>query len=191
MTAPDRLALPSCIGCGAIATPGTCATGCVEERLELVPGGAHDLVAAAERSASAAAAAFRGVVETLASGPTGDGAEAWYRERQAEARTVLRAHPLPDELTPADTAEVWWCPACGAVDGPQPCLGICVWRVLEWVPAARDVVAHEAAAVARARALDLRAPLRTVAAATPRAGHWDDGAVAAAAAARGALTAEP
>lgn len=187
MSSPDRLALPSCIGCGAIATPGTCVTGCVEERLELVPGGAHDLVAAAERSAAAAAAAFRGAVERLAAGPGNEGAEAWLRERQADVRTVLRAHPLAEELAPADVAEVWWCPACGAVDGPQPCLGICVWRVRDWVPAARHAAVRDAAETARAGAFALRAPLRTVAAVTPRAGRWEDGAAAAAGAARAAL----
>ena len=69
----------------------------------------------------------------------------------------------------------WWCPRCGGVDAPQPCLGICVWRPFEWV-AAED---YEQARSQLGDALDeergLRELLRRAATITPRPGWWEHG----------------
>ena len=30
---------------------------------------------------------------------------------------------------------VWRCPDCGGLEATQPCIGVCIWRPLEWVEA--------------------------------------------------------
>jgi hypothetical protein len=42
MRVPDRLTVPTCIGCGAMSRPGTCETGCAEHKLVLIRAAALD-----------------------------------------------------------------------------------------------------------------------------------------------------
>jgi hypothetical protein len=179
MSAPDRMTVPTCIGCGAMGRWGTCETGCSESRLDLVRADAYEQLVAKEPQARANADALRRVVERFAGErpPAGDehAVEAAYRAVQLAARDVLRSTAAGgnDLPAPADPATVWWCERCGGVDAPQPCLGICVWRSVDWV--SRSLYERE-----RARALEaheaeqrLRALLRRVAFVTPNPGQWE------------------
>jgi len=66
MRAPDRLSVPTCIGCGAMSQPGTCDTDCTEHKLDLVRAAAYDALHAAASDNRARAHAFAGVVQQFA-----------------------------------------------------------------------------------------------------------------------------
>ncbi len=174
-----------------MSRPGTCELGCGQERkLELVDAAAHDELVAAAEAAEASAAAFSPVALALAGPPPqATEAESAYRSLQAAARRLLRANPHGEDPDPApvEVATTWWCPRCGGVDAPQPCLGICVWRPVEWVPVERYEAACARAGTARADERRLRSLLRRAAAVTPSAGRWEEGWRAFGADARAAL----
>ena len=178
MEPPERLTVPTCIGCGAMGRFGTCEIGCSEQKLELVRAAAHDSLEAFRSAARARRAAFVTVVEKLASRqPTGEW-ETAYRSLQDDARAALRRHPDPEDKIdwdePAEPATTWWCAACGGIDAPQPCLGICVWRQVEWVSRSRYEQARERALSEREQERRLRQLLRRIASTTPRPDHWED-----------------
>lgn len=181
MRAPDRLTVPTCIGCGAMSLLGTCDTGCSEHKLELVRAAAHDAVRTAESNARTRANAFVDLARHLAGHDPRDGEyEAAYRSAQSRARELLRRRPALDQPAtdweePAEPATTWWCAECGGLDAPQPCLGICVWRPVEWVERgvyeqlrARAMAEHE-------REQRLRHLVARVAWVTPRSGQWEVG----------------
>jgi hypothetical protein len=175
----DRLTVPTCIGCGAMSQLGSCETGCSEHKLELVRAVAHDALIAAQSNARTRADAFEEPVRRLASHEPGvDEFETEFRSAQSEARDLLRSHPDANEQTvdweqPAEHATTWWCAKCGGVDAPQPCLGICVWRPVEWVN--RDVYQdqRERATSERERERRLRQVLRRIAWITPHPHQWE------------------
>jgi hypothetical protein len=160
---------------------GTCDGGCGEQKLELVPADQYDALAALASSARVRAEAFGVVVEELALRQPG--AEEWelaYRSLQDIARIALRRYPEVDAEDvdwdePVEFATTWWCAGCGGIDAPQPCLGICVWRSVEWVNGIRYLEQRAGALVERNTEQRLRGLVRRVAFVTPRAGHWERG----------------
>jgi hypothetical protein len=178
---PDRVTVPTCIGCGAMGRFGTCAGGCGEQKLELVPAVQYDALAALASSARGRAEAFGTVVEELALREPGT--EEWepaYRSLQDIARIALRRYPEVDTEDvdwdePFEFATTWWCAGCGGIDAPQPCLGICVWRSVEWVNRIRYLEERAGALVERDTEQHLRGLVRRVASVTPRAGQWERG----------------
>jgi hypothetical protein len=159
---------------------GSCEQGCREERLDLVGADSFDELAAESARSRAAVGEFRPIAEALAQRePPGDGWETTYRRLQRAARDALRLHPEaerePEADEPACQVTAWSCPRCGGLEAPEPCLGICVWRPVEWVsrPAWQDEkdrvrVEHQTEAA-------LRRLLRQVAFITPRADQWERG----------------
>jgi hypothetical protein len=180
MGRPERVSVPTCIGCGAMSRLGTCETGCFERKLELVRAAAHDAILTDGIDRRARIAAFTNVVQGLASiEPRRDQYEDAYRSAQRAARDVLRCHADDERQTidlgePSEYATTWWCPACGGIDAPQPCLGICVWRSVEWVERGAYETVREQSIVEREREQQLRRVLQKVAWITPRSGHWED-----------------
>jgi hypothetical protein len=181
MQAPERLTVPTCIGCGAMGQFGTCDTGCSEQKLELVRAAVQDSLAVLGSSADARAEALGRVVEELAwHQPTGGDSEAAYRAVQDRARSALRRYSGADEeevelQEPAEPATTWWCAECGGIDAPQPCLGICIWRPVEWVNRAVYEQQRERVLAARATELRMSRLLRRLASVTPRHGQWERG----------------
>jgi hypothetical protein len=118
---------------------GTCDGGCGEQKLELVAAVQYDTLAALASSARVRTDAFGAVVQELVSRQPG--ANEWepaYQSVQDIARIALHRYPEVDAKgvdwdEPIEFATTWWCAACGGIDAPQPCLGICVWRAVEWV----------------------------------------------------------
>ena len=122
--------------------PGECPGVCADERrLELVPAALHDalrhdrelaesehaqLRAAVERFRAAGPPAPKDVVDALRTASQ-DAARALAEVRQPESSRFVGA---ADELVVA-----WWCPRCGGVDAPQPCIDVCIHRPVEWVSA--------------------------------------------------------
>ena len=68
----------------------------------------------------------------------------------------------------------WWCSACGGIDAPQPCLGICIWRPVEWVNRSTYQQERERALSDRERERCLRELLRRIVSITPNVGYWQD-----------------
>jgi hypothetical protein len=146
----------------------------VEERFDLVSAEEHDELVAWTEACHARADALRTAVRPLTAQPPGD-VETAYRELQRAARMVLREQSPVALPEAARVSTTWWCPDCGGVEAPQPCIGICVWRPVQWVAAARYDEARAAAEAAGAQEAALRTPLRRAATVTPRAGQWAAG----------------
>ena len=174
----DRLVVPTCIGCGAMRWLGTCDDGCREQRLELVRGDARDELTAVRAGARASADAFRAVAEELAwRQPAATQYESAYRSVQHQARAALRrfpdSHERDDVLQgPAEPATTSWCPVCGGIDAPQPCLEVCIWRSVEWVSETSYQQERECALSELLIAYRLRGLLRRVASVTPLENEW-------------------
>lgn len=179
MQPPDRLTIPACIGCGAMRKDQTCPVACAEHRVDLVNAGDYDRLAASAAACRVRVRGLRGVVAELAGAQPADGEwQASYQAVQESARSALRRFTPPGgspaDLFPAAPAVVVWrCPDCGGVDAPQPCIGVCIWRMAQWV----DAATYEAE---RSRALgdcqaerSLASLLRTLAFTTPRPGQWE------------------
>jgi hypothetical protein len=178
---PERLTVPTCIGCGAMGQFGTCDTGCSEQKLELIRAAAHDSLAVLGASAHARAEALRSVAAELARHrPAGEDWEGVYRALQDKARANLHRHQRVDGQDVkleerAEPATTWWCAKCGGIDAPQPCLGICVWRSVDWVNRAVYEHRRERVRAERKAELGLRRLLRRLASVTPRDGQWARG----------------
>jgi hypothetical protein len=181
MEPPERLWVPTCIGCGAMSQLGTCETSCSEHKLDLVRAAAHDTIAAGITARLARIDAFTAAVQELGSAePDHDHLEDAYRSAQRAARTVLRRHPDVDGETidlsrSAEHATTWWCAECGGIDAPQPCLGICIWRSVEWVERTVYEGVRERSIIELEREQQLRRILQKIAWITPRSGHWEQG----------------
>ena len=192
---PGRLAVPTCIGCGAMSRPGTCETGCSERRRDLVRADACDWLDELADRARRRADALRplvGVIAAQPEDPAGVDAEAILRDLAQRARDELRGHPDADAADgdlsePPDAATTWWCDRCGGLDAPQDCLGICIWRSIDWVDAAVHEQARERARAEREQERRLRQVLRHTAYVHPRAGGSEATRLALRAQARRAL----
>lgn len=159
---------------------GTCDTGCSEHKLELVRAAAYDDLLKEATDTQTRIAALDDVLQQIADQEPGtDEFERAYRSAQSAARDALRAHPIPepnhDDDQPAEHATTWWCAECGGIDAPQPCLGICVWRPVEWVNRSLYMHLRERILDQRERLQQARDLLRRLASVTPRQGHWQHG----------------
>ena len=193
MTLPERVTIPTCIGCWSLRLFADCEPGCNEEKLELIHAEAYDELAGRLAEQRALLGAVAQAAQRLAA-PSSGGSEAGYRAAQEIARAVLRAHPSggaqETEPEPPDVRTVWWCPECGGIEDWQECLGICVWRPLEWVSRERYAELEEQLVGQRERVARARELLATLAHVTPRPGHWDK-SLALLAAQAGALLVPP
>lgn len=154
---------------------GTCESGCSESKLDLVRAVDLDTIQALASETDARVSAYRAVAEELAmSRPSPSEYETTYRSLQTAARAVLRRYAANDQqrLAEPDRATTWWCSGCGGIDAPQPCLGICIWRRIDWVNAQIYDREHKRAVAGRDTELRLRALLRPVASITPRERQW-------------------
>jgi hypothetical protein len=158
---------------------GTCDTGCSEQKLELVRAAAYDSLTTATANARARAVTFGELVATLArQHPSVGEFEAAYRSAQQAAREHLRRHPdldAPniDAEEPPEAATAWWCPKCGGIDAPQPCLEICIWRPIEWVNRNLYEQERERSLSERKREHRLQQLLCHVAWVTPHPDQWE------------------
>jgi hypothetical protein len=175
----EPISFLSCVGCGALEAPAECTNQCDDHRMHIVRGAEHAPWVAAAAAREAQIGPLTEAVAALARaepavGGAGAGAgERAYGELQRRARAALRAAPDAGDPPAAEAVEAWHCTACGRIEAPQPCLGVCL-RVRE------DFVLAEAqeAAVARAlafgdRTRPLRAILGRLAWTRPREGQWE------------------
>ena len=158
----------------------TCPGICRERKVELISGGEYDEFAAAAAACRIRIGALRPVVEELARAePRRTDWRERYESVRKRGRVILRAAVQPSAEAPdaerwsAESTVVWRCPDCGGLEATRPCIGVCIWRPLEWVEA--DAFASERAQAQRDGALerslfDLVARFARV---TPRDGEWE------------------
>ncbi|MGC1816807.1 MAG: hypothetical protein WA900_04035 [Casimicrobiaceae bacterium] len=72
-----------------------------------------------------------------------------------------------------DTVKAWQCIGCGRVEAPQPCIGVCQDRRVEFVYASEHAEALEETEREKRRADALEVLVRQLAHTTPRAGEWE------------------
>ena len=72
-----------------------------------------------------------------------------------------------------DTVKAWQCIGCGRVEAPQPCIGVCQDRRVEFVYASEHAAALADVQRLQDRAMALEAVVRRLAHTTPRAGEWE------------------
>jgi hypothetical protein len=181
----DRLNVLFCIGCGRLDTPQACPGACNEQAVELVFATDYDALGA---DPFGGPRKLRELVSRLvhatphpgqpASAGTDSEREQTYRELQAEARSVLREvntnrNGQPRVAEEVDRIAAWHCPTCGAVEAPRDCLGICVRRPVEMVPAAQYDTARARYESARREIAQLSPVVRQLAWVTPRPGQWE------------------
>lgn len=160
-----------------MSRPGTCDTGCAEHKLVLVRAAAVDALSEAEATIRAKAAVLAEAAEPLLDHHQAAGDwELALRTVQEQARAGLqRARDIPTpEGELAESAEptvTWWCDRCGGIDAPQPCLGICIWRTVEWARHDGYLEARERVLAARQAQLRRQSLLRRVAFTRPRPGN--------------------
>lgn len=194
--APDRLTVPTCVGCGAMSRPGTCESGCREQRLDLVSAAAHDELVRLRRVALACTDAFGAVVkEFVRRQPAAGEYESAYRSVQDQARAALHRFPDPplQEVLrgPTAPATMSWCAECGGIDAPQQCLEFCIWRSLEWVKYTNYQQERMLAVSEWLIESRLRELLGRIASVTPLNGEWPRSWRALQAEARGMLAEAP
>ena len=177
---PVRLAIPTCVGCGSMRAFESCTGTCRECKVELVSGGDYDELATAAAACRIRIRELLPVIEKLANAePRQADWRGLYESLRGQGRRVLRAAGRPtreavDETPwPAETTVVWRCPDCGGLEATQPCIGVCIWRSLEWVEAG----AFETERAQALRNIELERSLfealSRFASVTPRDGEWE------------------
>lgn len=177
MPPPARLTISTCVGCHSMREYASCEGGCRERRLELVGGDEFDFLIAAGSGLRRGIELLLPIAEELVSvDPPPDGLRAAYSLVQGHARRVLaRAALGPGPFTlppPADPIVVWRCDGCGGVDAMASCLGVCIWRRVEWVEASSYAAERARLSAELDFGSALLSLVRRVAYATPRAGGW-------------------
>ena len=80
---------------------------------------------------------------------------------------------MTDDGATALILDAWQCIGCGRIEGPQPCIGVCQDRKVQFVYAAEHVRALDRLAEAQKRRVSLESLVRRLAMTTPRAGEWE------------------
>jgi hypothetical protein len=157
--------------------PGECPGACADERrLELIPAADHDALRHAREVAESEHPQLRAAVERFraADPPVSDDGVDALRAASEDAARALAEVRQPERSGFVETADelvvAWWCPGCGGVDAPQPCIDVCIRRPVEWVNArlfAEEQRRHRAVIERNRRLVDT---LVTLAFLTPRPG---------------------
>ena len=174
LAAPRVMALWRCIACGNMGRLRDCTGQCAFREVIVVQGEAYaELHEAGEMAQALLEAAGPAIAALAEIGDDGAALEARYDALQAQARVALReAGPAAAFEPTQDRPPVWLCDACGLVEAPQECLGVCVRPVRDFV-AAQVYDALARAATARiAQAGRARVLLSGLARTRPREGQW-------------------
>ena len=152
--AGGRFPVRWCIGCGAIENLQPCLGPCDERKLEIVRADEHDeVLARVDQGRGEVETLTTVVLEPASTSPLEDGWYRSYREMRDHGRLALRGLEPPGggglrEL-PADRVTTWLCVACGRIEAPQECIGVCVRPTEEVVRAE-----HHDDAVARLEVIE-------------------------------------
>jgi hypothetical protein len=158
---------------------GTCDGVCSERKLELVTGGDYDELVTEAKACRARIQALMPIVAELADAPPrpADGSVR-YESLRGRVRVLLKAAAPPacetvEATSAAETTVVWRCPDCGGLEETQPCIGVCIWRPVEWV----ELGTFESERVQALRDVEFERALfgllTRFARVTPRVGEWE------------------
>ncbi len=168
-----------CIACGAMGNSNPCMGVCDYHKLEVVRSMDYaelldEATAIMEDLKKLTALAHR-----IAGLPEEESErENSYRALRDCARNLLREiNPAgmaqQNHVTePAEGLRVWLCRACGQIEAPQTCLGVCIRPVEEYVRAKDYNELMQQMTVAAGRAQKLRALAGRLAWVSPRPGQW-------------------
>lgn len=158
-----------------------CADGCHMEPAEVVPVEVFaDLLSQREVLAEMADLLAPLIERARAPVPVSVDPECAWRSLKndaCKARLTMKidgspGFAAPESLEPDTYFEIECCATCGAVEAPQPCIGVCIRKVGEFVLRAHhDTLACEVARLSTycEAAVTLLGRMCSV---TPRAGHW-------------------
>ncbi|MBS0557092.1 MAG: hypothetical protein JSR27_06730 [Proteobacteria bacterium] len=73
-----------------------------------------------------------------------------------------------------DYIQAWQCIGCGRIEAPQPCIGVCRDRKVQFIGRLEHEGVLAESAALRAQRDRACAMLARFVAATPRAGHWEE-----------------
>jgi len=73
----------------------------------------------------------------------------------------------------SERMQAWQCIGCGRIEGPQPCIGVCEDRKVEFVYAAEHEEILARLAFLQSQVETLTALARQLARTTPREGEWE------------------
>jgi hypothetical protein len=168
-----------CIACGAMGNSNPCMGVCDYHKLEVVRSVEYaELLDEATvimehlKKLTALARRIAGLPEEESE------RENSYRVLRDCARNLLReinptGKAQQNRVTePAEALRVWLCRACGQIEAPQTCLGVCIRPIEEYVRAKHYSELMEQAAAAAGRAQKLRALVARLAWVSPRPGQW-------------------
>ena len=81
---------------------------------------------------------------------------------------------MTDESSSAPLVlDAWQCIGCGRIEGPQPCVGVCQDRKVQFVAASEHARLLERLAEAEQRRAALEGLVRRLATTRPREGAWE------------------
>jgi hypothetical protein len=163
-TAPETLTLWQCVGCGAMGNAKECVAACDFRRYFVVNAASHADLLEYWLSLSEYIEALRGLArEIVAEAETPERFERALERLRLRARDLLAQAPpeqAPPAVPPDERAEIWLCAACGVVEAPRDCLGICVRRTGDFVGAADHDALSARIEMARLEARSLAALAR-------------------------------
>jgi len=152
----------------------------MERKLELVNGEVYDELATAATACRARIDAFLPFVAELAGSiPHPPDWVVLYESLRGRVRLLLlkAAGPPAREMvgttSSPETTVVWSCPDCGGLEETQPCIGVCIWRPVDWV----ELSTFESTRAQLLRDIELDRALfgllTRFARAKPRRGEWE------------------
>lgn len=138
-TAPETLTLWQCVGCGAMGNAEECVATCDFKRVFVVDAASHADLLEYFLSLSEYNERLREFArEIVAETETAERFERALTDLRVRGKALLAQAPrekAPQAVPEDERAEIWLCAACGMVEAPRDCLGICVRRTGDFVRA--------------------------------------------------------
>jgi hypothetical protein len=138
-TSPDALTLWCCVGCGAMGNARDCVAACAFKRAFVVDAASHADLLEYFLNLREYNEALRELARELAmETATPESFERALPDLRLRGKNLLARAPrekAPQAVPEDERAEIWLCGACGMVEAPRDCLGICVRRTGDFVRA--------------------------------------------------------
>ena len=174
-TAPETLTLWQCVGCGAMGNAEECVATCDFKRAFVVDAASHADLLEYWLNLSEHIEALREFArEIVAETETPERFERALTDLRVRGKDLLALAPrekTPQAVPPDERAEIWLCAACGMVEAPRDCLGICVRRTGDFVRAEDHDALSARIERARLEARILAALARQIGWTVPRPGQ--------------------
>jgi len=152
---------------------------CRERKLELVDGRDYDELVTAATVTRTRIQALRPIVaELAAAAPRPTDLSVLYKSVRGHALDALKAvgrvaRETNGAASSAEPTVVWRCPDCGGLEETQPCIGVCIWRPVDWV----ELGTFESERVQALRNIEFERALFSLltrfARVTPHEGEWE------------------